>query len=425
MKKQSLIALAAFLSGSAFAQQGPVPFQARGIVALSDADIAASAYADGNLYKGKGVRDALTVVGFPLDRSGQNSGTAPVSNSSVLYDKSLVVTPNGRLAFVLEGRGAVGDSLASRKGGVKELPVSAKMFTVDLSTPGKPTVKYGFSVGNLPTAVTINPQGNTLAVASGEAGKEIRLIEFDNTGKPTRIVTAPSPVANARITDLVWHPGGQFIAYSIEDSQEIGLLKYTTDASKKPNLLPHGKTVKVGALPATGKFSPDGAFFIVSDIKKAASAQAAGKGELFVVQFSTEDTPGEHKIVSQTASGESAEALAISPDGSTVIVASSNQSHLPFTNPAAGKSTLMVYSLSKGGKLTLANEYPFEGIAPQSVEFDKSGNAIAVAVYEYLDYGDRQGAIEFWKVNKGDKPTLEKVPARVSLTRGCHAVKVF
>ncbi|RRB00770.1 beta-propeller fold lactonase family protein [Larkinella rosea] len=423
MKKQSLVALATLLTTGAFAQQDPIQFTAKGIVVLSDADMAASALVDGNLYKSKTSRDALTVVKFPLDRSGQNITTAPISNSSVLYDKAAVVTPNGRFAFVLEGRGQLGDSLATLKGGIKDLPSAARMFIVDLA-PAKPTAKV-VSVGALPTAITINPQGNTLAVASGEAGKEMRLIEIDNTGTPKRVITAPSPVPGARITDLVWSPAGDFIAYSIEDSQEVGVMKYSLDAAKKPNIVPHGKPIKVGGLPATGKFSPDGKFFIVSDIKKAANAQGAGKGELFVVQFSTEDTPGEHKIVSQTASGESAEALTVSPDGSMVIVANSGQSYQPFSNAGAGKSSLSVYSLDKEGKLTLANEYPFEGISPQSIEFDKSGNAIAVAVSEYLDYGDRSGAIEFWKVTKGDKPSLEKMPGKINVTRGSHTVRVY
>ncbi|GAB3273345.1 lactonase family protein [Larkinella harenae] len=423
MKKTSLLAVATLLTTGAFAQQNPIQFNAKGIVALSDADMSASALADGNLYKSKTDRDVLTIVKFPLDRSGQNIITAPISNSSALYDKAAVVTPNGRFAFVLEGHGQMGDTVSTLKEGLKSLPAAARMFIVDLA-PAKPTAKV-VSVGNLPTAVTINPQGNTLAVASGDAGKEMRLVEIDNTGTPKRVITAPSPVPGARITDLVWSPSGDFIAYLIEDTQEVGLMKYTLDASKKPNIIPHGKPIKVGGLPATGRFSPDSKFFIVSDIKKSANAQGAGKGEIFVLQFSTEDTPGEHKVVSQLAAGESGEALTVSPDGSMVVVANAGQSYQPFTNAGSGKSSLSVYALDKEGKLTLANEYPFNGVLPQSIEFDKDGGAIAVAVSEYLDYGDRTGAIEFWKVVKGDKPALEKMPGKISVARGCHTVRVY
>ncbi len=424
MKKQSFAIALSMLASGVMAQQGPIQFSAKSIVALSDADMAASAMIDGNLLKDKGTKDALTTIGFPLDRSGANIFTSVVSNSMTLFDKVLAVSNNGRLAFVVEGRGQTGDSLTTLKDGLNGLPGSTKMFTVDLSA-GKPAVKYGFAVGVNPNAVTINPTGNSLIVSSADPGKELRIVEVDGTGKPTRILTAASPVPNAVITDLAWHPGGQFVAYTIAATGEVGLMKYAMDATKKPNLTPHGKTVKVGTMPGAGKFNADGSTFVVVDAKKAAGASGTGAGEVFAVQFSTDDTPGEHKVASQAATGEGPQSVAISPDGSVVVVVNAGQSYQPFGNAAVGKSSLTVYSLGKDGKLTQSADYPFEGIAPQSVDFDRTGDAIAVAVPEYLDYGLRNGGIEFWSVKKGDKPTLTKQAGRISLTRGCHAIKVI
>ncbi|WP_266367448.1 beta-propeller fold lactonase family protein [Tellurirhabdus rosea] len=420
----SAAVLAALMTGGAFAQQGPIQFQAKGILALSDADMTPSALVDNNLYRGKNNRDQMTIVTFPLNRNGQNMASLGVSNSAALYDKAAAVTPNGRLAFVLEGYGQISDSLTTLKNGMKDYPAAARLFIVDMTQPLKPAVKVA-SFSSAPSAVSMNPQGTMLVIGSGDAGKEIRLLEFDNTGKPTRNLTTASPVAGQKITDLAWHPSGQFIAYTVAGTGEVGLLKMTLDQTRKPTLAPHGKTVKVGTMPATGRFTPDGNFFIVSDIKKEASGQGAGKGEIMVVQFSTEDTPGEHKLVGTTAAGESAEALAVSPDGATLVVVNANQSYQPYGNPAAGKSSISVYSIGKDGQLALANEYPLEGVAPQSVDFDKSGNAIAVGVSEYVDYGDRMGGIEFFKVNKGDKPSLERMPGKISVPRGVHTVKVF
>lgn len=423
MKKQSFAIALSLLAGGVMAQQGPIQFTAKSIVALSDADMAASAMIDGNLLKDKGTKDALTTIGFPLDRNGANIFSSVVSNSMALYDKVLAVSNNGKLAFVIEGKGQTGDSLTTLKDGMAGLPASTKMFTVDLSA-GKPAVKFGFAVGPNPTAVTINPTGNSLIVASADPGKELRIIEVDGTGKPTRILTAPSPVTGATITDLAFHPGGQFVAYTIGATGEIGLMKYGMDATKKPNLTPHGKPVKVGTMPGSGKFTADGSTYIVVDGKKAAGAAGTGAGEIFAVQFSTEDTPGEHKIASQAATGEGPESVAISPDGSVVVVVNSGQSYQPFGNAAVGKSSLTTYALT-GGKLTKSADYPFEGIAPQSVDFDRTGSAIAVAIPEYLDYGMRNGGIEFWTVTKGAAPTLTKQPGRIGLTRGCHTIKVI
>ncbi|OIN56688.1 WD40 repeat domain-containing protein [Arsenicibacter rosenii] len=425
MKKQNLTIALSMLAGAAFAQQAPIQFAAKGIVAVSDADMAASALVDGNLYKDKGTRDALTLIQFPLNRNGQNINTALVSNSMTLSDKTIAITNNGKLAFVLEGRGQVSDSLPSLKNGIADFPATNAMFVVDLSG-AKPAVKFKFPTGPSLSAVTLNPQGSTMLVASNDAGKEIKIIDIDATGKPTRVLVAASPTQGQQITDLVFHPGGQFAAYTIGATGEVGLLKYAIDEkTKKPYVIAHGKPVKVGAMPGSGKFTPDGSFFIIPDGKKALGAGGTGAGEVFVVQFSTEDTAGEHKIVAQAATPEAPEAVAVSPDGSMVAVVSAGQSYAPFGTAGAGKSTVGIYSLAKDGKLTLGNEYPFEGVLPQSVEFDRDGSAIAVAVSEYLDYGNRNGGIEFWTVTKGDKPALAKQPGRVALTRGAHALRVI
>ncbi len=425
MKTQNLAMALSLLTGVAMAQQGPVQFNARSLVALSDADLTPSALIDNNIYRERGSRDLLTLIQFPLNRNGQGINSVGISNSMTLADKSFVTTSNGRLAFVLEGRGTLPDSIPTLKNGLADLPATTKMTVADFSS-GKPAGRFSLNAGSNATAVTINPQGNALVIASADAGKELKIIEVDATGKPTRLLTAAAPVAGQIITDLQFHPGGQFIAYTVAATQEVGLLKYAIDAvSKKPYVQPHGKLVKVGALPGAGRFTADGAFFVVADSKKAPNAAGAGAGEVFVIQFSTEDTPGEHKVVSQAVTGESPEAVAISPDGSIVVVANAGQSYQPFTNPAAGKSSLSVFALGKDGKLTAAGDVAVEGIMLQAVEFDKTGENIAVAVPEYLDYGIRSGGIEFYKVNKGDKPSLTKQAGRVNVARGVHALRVI
>jgi DNA-binding beta-propeller fold protein YncE len=424
MKTQHLTLALSLLTGMAVAQQSPVQFNARSIVALSDADLTPSALIDNNLYRERGSRDLLTLIQLPLNRNGQGINSVGISNSMTLSDKTFVTSTNGRLAFVLEGRGTLPDSIPTLKNGLADLPASTKLTVSDLSS-GKPVGKFSLNAGANATAVTINPQGNALLIASSDAGKEVKIIEVDLTGKPTRLLTAAAPVAGQVITDLQFHPGGQFVAYAVAATQEVGLLKYAIDAAtKKPYIQAHGKPVKVGAMSGGGRFTSDGAFFVVTDAKKAASATGAGAGEVFVIQFSTDDTPGEHKIVGQAPTGESPEALAISPDGSVVVVANAGQSYQPFTNAAAGKSSLSVFALGKDGKLTAAGEVAVEGVMPQAVEFDKTGDNVAVAIPEYVDYGIRSGGIEFYKVTKGDKPTLTKQPGRVSVARGVHALRV-
>ncbi|MEZ0484553.1 WD40 repeat domain-containing protein [Fibrella aquatica] len=428
MKKVTFLAawlmLAGMTAGTAFAQS-PIQFNARALVAISDADLSASALIDGNRYTSPGTRDQLTYIGFPLNRNGQSIGTSnTLSNSMALSDKVLAVAPNGRLGFVIEGRGPLSDSLATIKG-ITDFPATNYLFAVDLSTPQKPAVKYRLPVGSggALNAIAMSPNGMSLILASTEAGKEIKLIDLDASSKPKYVLTAASPVPGVAITDVTFHPGGQYVAYTTA-AGEVGLVKYAIDEkTKKPYITPHGKPVKVGTMLGGGKFTAKGDYYVITDAKQAPGASGAGAGEVFVVQFSTEDTPADAKIVSQIAAGESPEAVSVSADGSMVAVVSSGQSYQPFANAAAGKSEVALFSM-KEGKLAAAGKVAIDGIMPQAVEFDKTGDNLAVAVAEYLDYGMRNGGIEFFKITKGDQPSITKQPGRISVTRGVHTMRV-
>ena len=419
MKKVSFLAgwllLAGLTTGTAFAQ-APIQFNARALVALSDADLSASALIDGNRYTAPGTRDQLTYISFPLNRNGQSIGTSnTLSNSMALTDKVLVVAPNGRLGFVVEGRGQLSDSLTTIKG-ITDFPATNYLFAVDLSSPQKPLVKYRLPVGagGALTAVALAPNGTSLIVASTEAGKELKLIDLDASSKPKYLLTSASPVPGVAITDVSFHPGGQFVAYTTA-AGEVGMMKYVVDEkTKKPYTLAHGKPVKVGTQSGSGKFTADGKYYVIADSKD---------NNVYVLELGTGDAPTDAKIVSQLPTGAVPEAVAISPDGSVVAVVSSMQSGQPFTNAAAGKSELALFNL-KDGKLTAGGKATIDGIMPQAVEFDKTGDNLAVAIAEYLDYGLRSGGIEFYKVTKGDQPGLTKQPGRISVTRGVHTIRV-
>ncbi|MBO0952152.1 WD40 repeat domain-containing protein [Fibrella forsythiae] len=419
MKKVSFLAawlmLAGITTGTAFAQ-APIQFNARALVAISDADLSASALVDGNRYTTPGTRDQLTYISFPLNRNGQSIGTSnTLSNSMALTDKVLAIAPNGRLGFVVEGRGQLSDSLATIKG-ITDFPATNYMFAVDLSSPQKPLVKYRLPVGagGALTAVALAPNGTSLVIASTESGKELKLIDLDASSKPKYVLTSASPVPGVAITDVTFHPGGQFVAYTTA-AGEVGIMKYVVDEkTKKPYVAAHGKPVKVGTQPGSGKFTADGKHYVVADSKE---------NKVFVVEFGTDETPVDAKIASQVATSEAPEAVAISPDGSVVAVISSMQSGQPFTNAAAGKSELALFALS-GGQLTAGGKAQIDGVMPQAVEFDKTGDNLAIAIPEYLDYGMRNGGIEFYKVTKGAQPSLTKQPGRISLTRGVHAIRV-
>ncbi|MEL6245153.1 MAG: hypothetical protein AAFQ85_07390, partial [Pseudomonadota bacterium] len=79
--------------------EGPGVF-AGGFLAVSDADMAATAYADGQLVPFEGAIDTLT-----LFEGGERAGGIPASNSVISWPQVVDVTPDGRFAVVVETRG--------------------------------------------------------------------------------------------------------------------------------------------------------------------------------------------------------------------------------------------------------------------------------------------------------------------------------
>jgi DNA-binding beta-propeller fold protein YncE len=133
----------------------------------------------------------------------------------------------------------------------------------------------------------------------------------------------------------------------------------------------------------------------------------------------------EHKVSSSVPVGLNPGAFAISPDGSMIVAVNAGNSANPWDKEGAGSSSSLSLFKIANGALTKVMEYPFQGIFPQSVAFDKDGSNLAVAVYEYVDYGRRTGGVEFWSVTKGDAPTLTKQMGKVSVERGCHTIRVI
>ena len=423
MKKLVLFAgLAALGAFPALAQSPSVTFNARGLVAISDADMAASALVDGKLLRDNTVKDKLTSIKLPLVRGGASVGEIVVPNSTLTYSKSMAVPKTGGLAFVLESRGAPGETVNEFPDAMQGFPDGQKLYVVDIVNLAKPKVNFGFAVGKNPTAIDIY-KNNELMVSTRDEGKELVFLETDDSGKPTRFLALPAELEGPNsIIDLSWHPTGNFLAVTLEGTKEVALYKVLRDAGKLKNIEKVGTPLKVGDSPTVGRFSEDGKYYYVMDTK-GALGKASGAGALHVVEFSL--TGGEHKVNGNVPVGTNPSAFAISPDGSMVVVANANNSAQPWEQSGAeAGSALTLYSLADGA-LTKVADYPFPGILPQSVVFDKDGANLAVAVYEYLDYGSRTGGVEFWTVTKGGTPSLTKQMGRISVERGCHTVRVI
>lgn len=401
-----------------FAQKTTIDFKASGIVVISDADMAASALVDGKLLKMTGGRDLLTTIPMPLVSREQELGEVIVPNSATGSPKSLAISNDGKVGFVIETRGGVADSTKQVRDVHKDLLVGRKMYVIDMNNTAKPRVRFAVPIGKYPTA--IDAIDGQLVIACDDPGKELFLIEVDAVGRPMRTIIASIGIPDVHPTDISWHPSTDMIVVTL-DHKSIVMMKpkrkAQTDEIIGFELI--GKPLVVGSKLSVGYFTPNGKYYIVADTK-----DGIAKSELLTISLDSKN--GSHAIVSQLQVGVGTRGFAISPTNNLIVTANTNQTYLPHNQSNLSlKSSLSIVVIAADGKLTAGDEVVFDGIMPRTVAFDKTGDNVAVGVYEYFDYGRRGGGIEFWKVSKDPKPILTKSPMRISVARGCHAIRVI
>ncbi len=422
MKKIALFAGLVAMGTVPAVAQSTINFNAKGIVVLSDGDMEASALVDGKLLTDIAAKDQLTTIKFPAVRGTKGVGSTIISNSAIGNTKTMAVPAFGRLAFVLENKLRPADGTVEYKDVLNEFPIGEKLYVVDIINLAEPKAKFGFPVGKNPTSIDINK--NELIISTEEAGKQLVFIETAADGKPTRFLNLPAAIdSTTTIVDLTWHPSGDFIGFTLNNG-EVGIYKVMREAGKLKNVDLLGKPVKVGTKPTFGTFSPDGKHYYILD-SKADQGKGVEAGELFVVDFSM-DGSAEHKIATQVPVGVNPGSVAFSPDGSLMVAVNAAKSGVQWTEAGSGVgSSLTLYKIGEDGVPAKVADYPFEGIYPRSVAFDKDGSNLAVTVFEYLEFGTGNGAVEFFTVTKGDAPALKKQDAKVSLGKGAHTVRVI
>jgi DNA-binding beta-propeller fold protein YncE len=405
-----------------------IGFDAKGLIVLSDADMVASAFVDGKLSKEKGAKDLLTAIKLPFTNTDEVKNVV-VSNSVVNWTRGMAISPNQKIAYIVESKGNTTDAITEVKNVWTDLPSGGFMTAVDISDLNSPKLLFKFPTGRNPLSVEVSPNGEYLVICTEEYGKELQILELDATGKPIRIINKPQNFPAGRVKNVSWHPNGDYIAFTIEESQEVGLVKIVRDGptTKVIRMDMAGKPVKVGSYPVAGQFTPDGKYYLIPDLKRGDNAKNEagydGKGEVFVMRFNLTGE-GEHYLLNKVKVGENPESFAISPDGSTVAVLNTNKTFYPFSNPDRTNQASISLLQLVDGTINKIAEYPFDGILPESITFDKNGDNLAISVYDYPNLGKHFGGIEFWKVNKGSKPTLTKQDIKFYLQRGVHAVRI-
>lgn len=427
---------AAWVTGLAFAgslnaqeRSAPLDFQGRALVALSDADMVASAYVDGQLGPIEG-RDTLSLLPLGGDLRRTQPGTVAASNSVAGPPSAVATTPDGRFAVVVE-------TFAPRPEGKKaftDLKPGTKLTLIDISTPTSPRTVHSIDVGTRPTSVAISPDGSLVAVAFHPSdGRQLALVPIRNgrLGEPVH-VGLPGVPKDLETPHIDWHPSGRYLAATVLGRNEVAFFAIDR-ASMRPLIRPWGKPVQVGKYPMMGRFTPDGRHFVNVNLYWGDDVEGfwitAPRGDVTVTRFDSRQDASDpkHSVVSRAETGVSPEGTSISADGRRIVTANLERSFLPYLDPRiTWYSSLSLLSLDPAsGKLTSHGESYFDGILPEATVFDASGRYVAAVTFDHFDESKPGGSIDFWRVvddATSNGPRLVRTQHSVPVARGPHSL---
>jgi len=453
----SLLTGCATGGGSADEARAPRPEEISGrlIAVLCDADMTWTAFADGGLgLRAGSARDALTVVSLPIapppDERASNWQTtvrqAPVSNSVYGPPVALAVSRDGRTAYACETRGPA-PAGASR---LDDLPQGAVVTAVNIADPANPVVLGTARVGREPTSCDVHSEGGFLAVATREPGATIAIVSIGPDGGlgEARAWPVLGADATARASCIAWHPGGRHLAVTLPDADRVAFFEFTPDKGDgTPGLAPWGEPVLVGKHPLTGRFTPDGRYFVTADVQWGPDVPgfmaAPPAGTITLVQLSSVESaitdegaidPARvtHRVVDRAGVGVSPESMAISPDGRYVVTGNLRGSFLLAGDPnaTAGGSLSLVVIDSASGSLREAGEFPIKAM-PEGVAFDASGRHVVVSEFRSFGGGSGGGGggsgggeLSFYRLTGGSSPGLIRGDFFVGVGAGPHGVVI-
>ncbi|MEO0573765.1 MAG: hypothetical protein AAF039_18850, partial [Bacteroidota bacterium] len=394
-------------------------------LAISDADMIAGAYANGELNKVPEIEDQLVLVDG-ASAMPNNGNSLHVSNSVISWPAILEWNTDYHYAYIAETR-AVHEGDTQEMGNVfTDFPKGKKITVVDYTNPSSPRIIQEKEVGENIQGVSMNASGTLLASGSTKKGKELLVMTLkeglvQETSYFTHESIATKDTGNGGIRTIEFHPSKDVIAANLNNTHVI-FFKIVNNGGKI-GIEQLGKPLEVAKRWSVGNWHPSGNYFILSDLRwgDGLGAITHGKGELVSVGF---DETGNHTILDKEKVGLSPEGFDISPDGNYAVTANMRRTWAPKKGfwfvPARKRSSLSLIKIDADtGQLTkLGKDYGFEGALPEDAIFDSENNTIAVAVYhDRNEEFPKEGWIDFWEL-KDDE--LIKTEKQLKVTRGVH-----
>lgn len=415
---------------------GYLDFQGRYLAILSDADMVASAYNGPPMGpRTDAMVDMLTL--FPLDGGMPGEAvTIPVTNAVTAWPSLLGFTPDGRTAYVAETEQPAAPEMTTRN----DLLPSGTVSVVSIGEDLRGQVVQTVETNSRAVAVSVRPQGDVLAVATTQPGRlaagaseseapRIGLFPIGEDGRLGAMTSLELTGAESDPPHIEWNPAGDILAITMAGSDRVRFYAWDGEA-----LTAHGNAVGTGKLPGPGHWSPDGRHFFVTNLYWGGDTRGLYYGSEISTIAAVRVAPvGEedptHLLVSKTAVGGSAEEFTVSPDGTMLVTLNMERSPmLPGDERLTFYSSLSLVSWDPDTETlhTRGGKYPFEGILPEGITFDASGQFLTVANFAHFNPTRpvEETTIDFWRVVPGPDPILVQMDLKLPVMRGAHVAKL-
>jgi hypothetical protein len=404
-------------------------FSAKAIVAITDADMAGTAYADGKLRRLPGQADELIVVSPNVEASG-GQRSVPTSNSVMGWPGSLDLSSDARFAYVVENRAPAPAGVDRYKSIFNDMPPGNLLSVIALNKADGPRAFATVDIGGSPASVHVAPNGQWLAIGTRDPASPLVLVTL-NKGRPDKVIrvqldlpkVAQRPIDEGVLFARI-NPAGNTIAMNIANTH-IAFASIAFDSSGAPTgaslvgepVWPDGKWLTML------RWANDGRHVLVSDVGWGATARSFlfnGPGAIISIAF---DANGAHRQVSKASVSLSPEAFDLSPTGDLIATVNMERSYLSFGLPYSifgrrnGSSlSLVTFDAESGALKTVDGPIALDGVLPEDV----------VAVYHERSPAPKAGWIELLAIDRTQSaPQLRPLGQRLTMPRGVHDLAVI